>query len=97
MLAADLARLRAGAAVIGCPLSDEQADCLMAYLALLAKWNRVYNLTAVREPAEMLTQHLLDSLSIVPPLRRHTGGQAARLLDVGTRVSRRLEVVKPCQ
>ena len=56
----------------------------MAYLALLAKWNRVYNLTAVREPAEMLTQHLLDSLSIVPPLRRHTGGRAARLLDVGS-------------
>ena len=80
----ELARLQAGANQIGCPIGDGQAGQLMAYLALLAKWNRVYNLTAVREPAEMLTQHLLDSLSIVPPLRRHTGGAATRLLDVGS-------------
>ena len=84
MTGSELARLQAGASQIGVPLGEGQAGQLLAYLALLAKWNRVYNLTAVREPAEMLTQHLLDSLSIVPPLRRHTGGRAARLLDVGS-------------
>jgi len=84
MATTELARLQAGASQIGCPLDVWQGDQLMAYMALLAKWNRVYNLTAVREPAEMLTQHLLDSMSIAPPLRRHTGGAAARLLDVGS-------------
>jgi 16S rRNA (guanine527-N7)-methyltransferase len=44
---------------------------LLQYLRLIAQWNRVYNLTAVREPAAMLTQHLLDCLAILPPLRRH--------------------------
>jgi 16S rRNA (guanine527-N7)-methyltransferase len=45
-------------------------SCL-EFLALLQKWNKVYNLTAVRDPQEMLTHHLLDSLAAVPPLRRH--------------------------
>jgi hypothetical protein len=44
---------------------------LLEFLALLQKWNKVYNLTAVRDPQEMLTHHLLDSLAAVPPLRRH--------------------------
>jgi len=78
------ARLSEGAAALGVTLSDEQRGQLLDYLALLGKWNKVYNLTAVREPAEMLTHHLLDSLSIIAPLRRHTGGQPARLLDVGS-------------
>ena len=76
------ARLSEGAAALGVTLSDEQRGQLLDYLALLGKWNKVYNLTAVRDPAEMLTHHLLDSLSIIAPLRRHTGGQPARLLDV---------------
>ena len=84
MESAEAVRLRAGAEKMGCALSQAQAEQLIAYLSLLAKWNRVYNLTAVRDPAEMLTQHLLDSLSIVPLLQRRTGGQAARLLDVGS-------------
>ena len=77
-------RLRAGAEKLGCALSQAQADRLIAYLNLLGKWNRVYNLTAVRAPAEMLTQHLLDSLSIVQPLQRQLLGGAGRVLDVGS-------------
>ncbi|AVO33343.1 16S rRNA (guanine(527)-N(7))-methyltransferase RsmG [Ottowia oryzae] len=78
------ARLSEGAAALGVTLSDEQRGQLLDYLALLGKWNKVYNLTAVRDPAEMLTHHLLDSLSIIAPLRRHTRGQPTRLLDVGS-------------
>ena len=78
------ARLSEGAAALAVTLSDEQRGQLLDYLALLGKWNKVYNLTAVRDPAEMLTHHLLDSLSIIAPLRRHTRGQPTRLLDVGS-------------
>lgn len=78
-----------GAAALGVTLSDAQCDALLGYLALLQKWNEVYNLTAVRRPAEMLTHHLLDSLAVLPPLRRHLSahapaGRAARILDVGS-------------
>ena len=76
-------RLAAGLQVLGLALSAEQQQKLLAYLDLLAKWNKVYNLTAVRDPDEMLTHHLLDSLSVIAPLRRHTGGGAIHLLDVG--------------
>jgi len=66
---------------------------LIEYLALIARWNRVYNLTAVRDPADMLSQHLLDSLAVVPSLRRqlsHAGSddqttaRKVRVLDVGS-------------
>jgi len=76
-------RLRSGADTLGLALSDAQTRQLLDYLDLIGKWNKVYNLTAVREPAEMLTQHLLDSLAVIAPLQRHTGGRAVRLLDVG--------------
>lgn len=56
---------------------DQQAQCL-AYLTLLQKWNKVYNLTAVRDPQEMLVLHLLDSLSVLPYI------QSGNLLDVGS-------------
>lgn len=60
-------------------------DRLLAYLALLVRWNATYNLTAVRDPEEMLTQHLADCLAVVGPLRRHLGtGSERRLLDVGS-------------
>lgn len=76
--------LRAGAGVLGLELSEAQQQQLLGYLDLLAKWNKVYNLTAVREPGDMLVQHLLDSLAVIAPLRRHAGGRALRVLDVGS-------------
>ena len=78
------ARLVEGVGVLGLNLTEGQLDQLLAYVDLLARWNKVYNLTAVREPAEMLTHHLLDSLAVIGPLRRQTGGRSARLLDVGS-------------
>ena len=77
-------RLAEGATALGLNLSTAQHAQLLAYLDLLAKWNKVYNLTAVRDPAEMLTHHLLDSLAVIAPLVRHTQGGAARVLDVGS-------------
>ena len=82
------AALRQGAQALGLVLSEGQITQLLDFLALLQKWNKVYNLTAVRDPQEMLTHHLLDSLAAVAPLRRHLAalpaGQGARLLDVGS-------------
>lgn len=77
-------QLRAGVAELGLSLDDEQVGKLLQYQALLDKWGKVYNLTAVRDAAEMLTHHLLDSLAVVAPLRRQTGSSAVRLLDVGS-------------
>ncbi|HRM54922.1 MAG TPA: 16S rRNA (guanine(527)-N(7))-methyltransferase RsmG [Ottowia sp.] len=77
-------RLAEGATALGLSLAAAQHAQLLAYLDLLAKWNKVYNLTAVRDPAEMLTHHLLDSLAVIAPLVRHTQGGAARVLDVGS-------------
>ena len=77
-------RLAEGATALGLSLAPAQHAQLLAYLDLLAKWNKVYNLTAVRDPAEMLTHHLLDSLAVIAPLVRHTQGGAARVLDVGS-------------
>lgn len=79
-----LQTLKAGAAQLCLDLSPAQFDQLLAYLALILKWNKVYNLTAVRDPQEMLTHHLLDSLTAVAPMVRHTHGRAARVLDVGS-------------
>ena len=76
--------LTSGLQALGLQLSDEQVSLLLDYLALLQKWNKVYNLTAVRDPAEMMTHHLLDSLAAVGPLLRQTGGQPIKLLDVGS-------------
>lgn len=76
--------LARGAASLGLEPSDAQFDTLLAYLELLGKWNRVYNLTAVRDPSRMVEQHLLDCLGVVAPLRRWSGGGAKRVLDVGS-------------
>ena len=79
--------LRAGLAALGLSLSDGQVRQLLDYQSLIGKWNKVYNLTAVRDPAEMLTHHLLDSLAAVAPLQKHLQGRGlatASLLDVGS-------------
>jgi 16S rRNA (guanine527-N7)-methyltransferase len=79
--------LDAGLEALGLALAPEQRRQLLAYLGLIAKWNKVYNLTAVRDPADMLTHHVLDSLAALGPLQRHLsahGLQHASLLDVGS-------------
>ena len=79
--------LRAGCQTLGLELDEAQIAKLLDFMGLLQKWNKVYNLTAVRDPQEMLTHHLLDSLAAVAPLQRHLaeqGGAGQRLLDVGS-------------
>lgn len=84
-------QLQAGSEALALGLSEAQITQLMDFLALLQKWNKVYNLTAVRDPQEMMTHHLLDSLAAVAPLRRNAAGlqqggavAAVKLLDVGS-------------
>jgi len=84
MTAALSDQLQTSLQALALPLSAAQQQSLLDYLALLAKWNKVYNLTAVREPESMLRLHLLDSLAALPPLLRHCAGQPTRLLDVGS-------------
>ena len=76
--------LKSGAAALGLSLTETQFEQLQGYLTLIQKWNKVYNLTAVRDPQEMLTHHLLDSLTAVAPLLRHTQGRGMKVLDVGS-------------
>jgi len=85
--------LSQSAAALGLPLSDTQATALLAYMALIQKWNKVYNLTAVRDAPAMLTHHLLDSLAVIAPLRSQLqtlrsdavdATKPVRLLDVGS-------------
>ncbi len=72
------ALLAAGVAEMGLDVSLEAQQKLLQYLSLLSKWNKVYNLTAVRDPLEMVKLHLLDSLSVLPHIL------AKNLLDVGS-------------
>lgn len=81
--------LRAGLNLLRLRLTEGQITQLLDYQAMIGKWTKVYNLTAVRDPAEMLTHHLLDSLAVVAPLQRQLavlGGKPGRrrLLDVGS-------------
>jgi len=78
--------LRQGLSGLDLVLDDAQVKRLLDYLDLIQKWTKVYNLTAVRDPAEMLTHHLLDSLTAIAPLRRQLEGvgSPAHLLDVGS-------------
>jgi 16S rRNA (guanine527-N7)-methyltransferase len=82
-MTAPIDTLRAGAVALGVALSDRQAEQLLAYGTLMLKWNKVYNLTAVRDPAGVMTHHLLDSLAAVVPLQREWAGKG-KLLDVGS-------------
>jgi 16S rRNA (guanine527-N7)-methyltransferase len=79
----ELAALQQRAAGIGVALDDLRGKRLLAYLDLLERWNRTYNLTAVRERDAMREQHLLDCLAVVPPLRRRLT-RSGRVLDVGS-------------
>ena len=85
------ARLVAAAQTLSLALTDAQLDQLLAYMDWLAKWNKVYNLTSLRDPAEMLSHHLIDSLTAVRPLQLHVqalpaqaGSAPLRVLDVGS-------------
>lgn len=69
---------------MGLSLSETSASKLDQYLSLLAKWNKVYNLTAVRDPIQMRVQHLNDSLAVIPALVREVHQSPARILDVGS-------------
>ncbi len=69
-------RLQEEARQLGIQLTAQQTEALFAYLALIQKWNKVYNLTAVRDPAEMLTHHLFDSLAVINPLRNRLAALA---------------------
>ena len=77
----EAAALESGAARLGVALPEGALAKLEAFLALLAKWNRTYNLTAIREPERMVTHHALDSLAVVPRLPQRKG---IAVLDVGS-------------
>jgi 16S rRNA (guanine527-N7)-methyltransferase len=74
----EAALLAAGIDQMGLDVSRETQEKLLTFITLLQKWNKVYNLTAVRKPSEMVTLHLLDSLSVLPYVN------ARNLLDVGS-------------
>lgn len=81
--------LKEGIRALGLMLVDSRVEQLLRYMALIQKWNKVYNLTALRDPAEMLTHHVLDSLAVIAPLRRQlqtcgAGKTTFKLLDVGS-------------
>lgn len=72
-------QLSQGIDALGAQLDQSARDKLIGHIQLVAKWNRVHNLTAVREPEQMVVLHLLDSLSLIPHL-----GDPGRIVDVGT-------------
>ena len=89
--AAHLSALRDASQSLQLGLDDTALQRLLDYLALLQRWNQVYNLTALRDAGLMLNHHLLDCLAVLPALRRHVAGlavgapnQAVKLLDVGS-------------
>lgn len=80
------AALFQGISELGLVLDTSAPDRLLDYMSLIQKWNKVYNLTALREPQDILTHHLLDSLSCIKPLLQQTSGllEGFSLLDVGS-------------
>jgi len=79
------ARLLAASRELDQPLSPEDSDKLLAYLALLERWNKVYNLTSVRDPDQMLTLHLIDCLAALASIKRHLASHpVTRILDAGS-------------
>ena len=88
--AALLQALSLGVKALGLNVTEAQQRQLLSYMALIQKWNKVYNLTALKTPQEILTHHLLDSLSSISPLLGYLAqsardvGQEVELLDVGS-------------
>jgi 16S rRNA (guanine527-N7)-methyltransferase len=74
-------KLQAGLVALALNLSAHQQKQLLDYVAMVAKWNKVYNLTAIRDAGEMLTHHLLDSLAVILPLQKHLKTIKKRLPD----------------
>lgn len=84
-----LQRLRAAVDQLGIEATDAQCELLLHYLQQLQKWNRTYNLTAIREPEQMLVQHVFDSLAIIPALKKYLdtispGSERRPIVDVGS-------------
>ncbi|WP_028353917.1 16S rRNA (guanine(527)-N(7))-methyltransferase RsmG [Bordetella petrii] len=77
-------RLARASDQLALPIAARQAEQLLAYLAQMQRWNRTYNLTAIRDPGQMLVQHLFDSLSIVNPLAGALDTAQASLYDIGS-------------
>ena len=77
-------QIAAGLAAMHVAVPTEAAGRMAAHLELIAKWNRVHNLTAIREPERMLTHHVLDALAVLPHLPDAAARPDLRLLDVGS-------------
>ncbi len=78
-------RLEAGVKTLELELPDETLTVLLRYIALLDKWNKAYNLSAIRDPYTMVSRHLLDSLSVLPRIMEFVaGGTSLHIMDVGT-------------
>ena len=83
--------LKQGSQALGLSLNDETLGLLLQYQDALVLWNKAYNLTAIRDPKEMLVKHLLDSLSILKDL------PSGRLLDIGTGGGMPCMIIALCQ
>ena len=79
----DLQKLEKGLLALKLPLNQEQVQCLDLFAEYLYRWNRVYNLTAIQNKDEVLTHHILDSLSLAVMLKKLKGEKALDILDVG--------------
>ncbi|MEZ5738945.1 MAG: 16S rRNA (guanine(527)-N(7))-methyltransferase RsmG [Burkholderiaceae bacterium] len=77
-------QLRQAATGMALAPDDQAIDRLLRYQAMILRWNRIYNLTALRDPAAVFEQHLLDSLSIVAPLRERLAATPGVIVDVGS-------------
>jgi len=78
------AQLESDAAKLRLPLRHAQIDALLNYMALMIRWNATYNLTAIRDPQQMLLHHIVDSLTVVPEFAQRLQGGPASFLDVGS-------------
>lgn len=79
-----LQTLQRGLANLKVSLDEKQQQLLMGYLDEFSRWNKAYNLSAIRDPQQMISRHLLDSLSVVPWFHSSAGQAARQVIDVGT-------------